>query len=136
MYIRFPLALDAIPRRIGEWLAAACGWSPLGEHVILCIDDCGDRRFKGKRMRGVIRAYGLDADVGPLLVQLQRPLLRYDGHFISKDPVEYVVLSVAVEAHTLNRLLVSWVAVRIIAAPSFCDATYDRTIGTGRVMLA
>lgn len=128
--------VERMPLIVGDLIASRRGWSPIGTRVVLHIDDCGDHRFIGVRVSGTIRACGMDSESPPLLMELSRAILRYDGHFTSQDPLEYLVLVPALRVHGCNRLLIAWTAVRIVAAASFRDSTYNRTIGTGRLMLA
>ena len=108
-------------------------WSPIGERVTIAFDDCGDARLAAFTFRGIVRAYGVGDDGTPadLLVELDDGI-DYNGHYVRND-IRFLVTRPCLRWRRTSRLLLSWAAFRFIDAPSFRDATYDRTIAVGRI---
>lgn len=128
-------SLNTLPQAAGGVIAKAAGWTPLGETVMLHVDHSSDPYLAGRRITGVVRAWGMGGWEAPLLVELSRNIYRI-VHLRQDYDSRLVVLVPAVRGHGYLRLLVTWSAVRIVAATSFRDDSYERTIGTGRVALA
>lgn len=121
---------------IADVLARLRRWSPIGERVIITFDDCGDARLCSFTCGGTVRACGVREDGTPddLLVELDRDL-DYRGHY-ERQGIRFLVTRPCVRWRRTNRLLLSWAIFRFVDAPSFRDASYDRTIAIGRVRRA
>ncbi len=121
------VVLDRVARRTH--------WSPIGEHVAVTFDDSGDVALTDYTAYGTIRAHDTRTDGTPadLLIELDGDI-DYAGHY-RRSGIHWLVTRACLRWRRTNRLMLGWTAVRISDAPSFRDATYDRTIATGRVAL-
>jgi kynureninase len=132
MMIRIPecsKVLDAV----AALFARALQWSPIGKDVVVVIENSEDGWLTGARLPGVVRAYADNAGISLFLVQLEQ-VLQHRGRLVSKE-IEMLVATSALRWHRANRLMITWVAVLVVDAPSFADQHYDRAIGTGRLEL-
>lgn len=113
----------------GAVLARMIGWSPLHRLVVIHIEASGDRRLKGKYIRGSVLAWGNDK----LLIYLRKPMAvsTHSGD----GPIDLVALIPVSPFHRPLRLILASAAVDVIAAPTFADVGSGRLIGTGRVQL-
>lgn len=118
---------------VADWLARILRWSAIGRDVVIVIDHSERGRLTGRRLYGTIRACAQEGGSSLFLIHLS-DVLRHDGRSPSTHRQMLVVTS-ALRWHGANRLLLTWVAVLIMDAPSFVDQTYDRAFGTGRLML-
>jgi hypothetical protein len=102
---------------------------------VITIDESGDAALTNSTLYGTIRACGVAHDGTPtdLLVELDTEV-DYAGHY-STSGIQWLVTTPCLGLHRTNRLLLTWTAARIVDAPSFRDATYHRTIATGRLRL-
>ena len=124
-------ALSAVAASVTDMVSARLGWQPLDHHVLVSIDDSDDPDLKSVDVHGVIRAWQPDT-AQMLLVELHRAL-AYRGKF--DDDIRWLVATPCHKWHGSAVLPLAWVAVRLIAAPSFADAHRNRTVGTGRLRL-
>ena len=116
-------------------LARKTRWSPIGSRLAITVDESGDAALTNVTLRGTIRACDVADDGTPtdLLVELDAEI-DYAGHY-SRAGIRWLVMRPCLGLRRTNRLLLTWAAARIVDAPSFRDATYSRTIATGRLRL-
>jgi hypothetical protein len=116
-------------------LARRTRWSPVAQHVAIAFDESGDLALMGTVRQGTIRACDVADDGTPrdLLIELDQDL-HFAAH-VTRPNIRWLVTRPCLRWRRTTRLILGWSAVRIIDAPSFRDATYDRTLATGRVHL-
>jgi hypothetical protein len=134
-------------------------WSPLDRQVWIAFDDSRDAALAGVTVYGCVRGWNAcDGLPNDLLIELDRPFTfglsspiiagtqhRIDGMMLSEDStlrsslsgdeIRHLVTRPCLVWRRTPRIIFSWTAVRIVAASSFADAHFDRTIGTGRIGL-
>ena len=123
-----PLELDRIPQALGGWLARRRAWNPVGERVLLEVNESGDPELFGKKIAAVIRATARDqqGNLMKALLELDDEI-DYAGHY-GRRGIRRVVTTPYLRWHGLTRLLVSSSAVRVIDADAFEDQAYERII--------
>ena len=123
-----PGQMDRIPEALGSWLARRRAWNPVGEAVVLGIDESGDQRLFSRRVAGTIRAAARDerGRLSKALIQLDEPI-DYVGHYTRRG-ISTVLTTAYLRWHSLSRILVTSAAVRVIDADDFEDESYDRII--------
>jgi hypothetical protein len=112
------------------FLAEARHWDALGKRVVLTIDDSDDVHLIGQSLRGTIRATN---DTGLLLVHLSSKI-NYCGRY-SAPCLDILVTVPALRWQGTKRLLLTFIAVRVVDACSFATQGFEKTIGTGRLAL-
>jgi hypothetical protein len=131
-----------LPFDADTWIDTVCDrvarrtkWSPIGARAEVVFDDSADFARTGSTVCGTIRACDVRNDGTPtdLLIELDGDII-YVGHY-ARSAIHWLVTRPCLRWRTTNCLLLGWSAVRIMDAPSFRDATYDKTVGTGRVHL-
>ena len=123
-----PFVRDKIPEAIGGWLGRRRGSNPVGTRVTLTIDESGDPALLGRHLSGVILATASDGrrEFARALVELV-VAIDYNGHYVRRG-IAKVVTAPYLRWHTLNRLLVSSSAVRVIDADEFSKDEYAKII--------
>jgi hypothetical protein len=127
-----PVSMDRWPETLSAFIARRWNWTPLDKEIAVTIDDSDDDALAGRSLCGTVRAF--DVETGMLLVHLMQRV-TYEGHYTARD-FDIVVTVPAIRGHHANRLLLTWVAVRIVEAPSFVQQGFGRTIGTARLVLS
>ena len=150
---------DRLADRLAELMCRP--WSPTGRRVWIAFDDSRDAALAGLAFHGRIRATavpdGLPTD---LLVELEFPFTFADSSPIEKgsthrvharrlsqastlrefagkdEEIRWLVIRPCLRWRRTPRLRFSWSAARIIVAPSFAEANFERTIATGRIGLS
>lgn len=119
-----------------DQLARQTPWSPIGERVAITVEDSGDERLTKRSLYEIVRACSVRGDGTPtdLVIELDETL-HYHGHRGRVD-LRWLVARPCFQWRRMNRLLLTWAAVRIIDARALVDATHDRTIGTARIRRA
>lgn len=123
-----PLQMDRIPEALGVWLARRRGWKPVGQRVVLKIDESGDPAWFGVEFHGVIQASDADEEgrLVKALIELDRDA-DYVGDY-TRRRLKTVITTPYLRWHGLNRLLVTSAAVHVVDADDFRQANYDRII--------
>lgn len=127
-------AASSILETAVDMTAQLLSWSPIGKRVAIVVDNSDDASLRGARFRGTIRACLRETDSSLFLVHLQRTLRHRRG--CASRGIEFLVAMSSLHRHNPNRLLVTWMAVLFIDAPSFADQTYNQVVGSGRLMLS
>jgi hypothetical protein len=123
---------NMIPEHIVVAWARFRDWTPIGATVTISVDDSGDTALIERRVRGIVRAFTLDARKRrTLLVELSDPI-DYVGHY-SRAGIQWIVATSCIHVTLTRAIFAPSVIVRIVDAPSFRDSTYGRTIGVGRL---
>lgn len=117
---------------VADLIARIVTWSPISRRLSVTFDDSDDERLSSVTVTGVVRACNVRTDGTPtdMLIELDKPI-THAGH----TEVRWLVARPCLRWYRTNRLLLSWSAARLINASSFVDATFDRTVGIGRVHL-
>lgn len=124
-------ACNQLPETIGTFVAKISRWSPIDKTVVCTVDDSDDSSLKGQHIFGRVCAF--DPVTGMLLLHLP-DLLTYDGHYTAPE-LDMLIAVPVILGHRAPRLLLTWTAVRLVAASSFAFQGFGRTIGTGRLAL-
>lgn len=132
---RAMLDIDGWADVVLDRVARRTHWSPLGRRVVLVFDESGDVALANHTAYGTIRAHDTSTDGTPadLLIELDGDV-DYAGHY-KRSGIHWLVTRPCLRWRRTSRIIIGWSVVRIIDAPSFRDATYDRTVATGRVGL-
>lgn len=131
----WPFDADTWIEMVCDRIARRTKWSPIGARAAVLFDESADLSRTVSPVYGTIRACDVRDDGTPtdLLIELDADI-SYVGHY-ARLRIHWLVTRPCLRWRTTNCLLLGWSAVRIMDAPSFRDATYDKTIGTGRIQL-
>lgn len=123
-----PMQIDRIPEALGGWLAQRRAWNPIGQRVMLRIEESGDPALFGSELHGIIRACARDNKGAPVkaLVELDQTI-DYSGHYTRRG-IARVITSPYLRWHGLSRLLVTSASVRVVDADDLGDDKYERII--------
>jgi hypothetical protein len=120
---------------VAAWYARRIAWSPCGERVALDVRASRDATLQGQRLRGVIRATSPDADAveAKAVISLDSTL-SYFGHY-RRGGITTIRATPERRWHSLNRLLIASIRVRIIDCEAYDDDTQDRVIAVATMRL-
>lgn len=133
--VMLPFDADTWIETVCDRVARRTKWSPIGARAAVLFDDSADFSLTGSTVYGTIRACDVRDDGTPtdLLIELDGDIM-YAGR-CAPAAMHWLVTRPCLRWRATNCLVLGWSAVRIVDAPSFRDATYDKTVATGRVHL-